>query len=219
MFFLKKSPIFEAGAALPLYIHIEEHMTNKKEMQLGDEELKEIGSYVQTHLSEWIEHTDFVKKDSETRESLFRLETELKSQRELHGQNMRLMEKRFDQVDKRFEEILHYMDKRFEQVDKRFEEILHYMDKRFEQVEKRFDQVDKRFEQVDKRFEQVEKRFDQVDKRFDQVDKRFESSDRRFASVEQRLISIEKSLRTFIYSSFSFTAAAAGVVIAVLKFT
>jgi hypothetical protein len=62
-----------------------------------------------------------------------------------------------------------------------------------------------------------------MDKRFEQVDKRFEDMfhymDRRFQSVEGRLIGIEKSLRTFIYSSFSFTAAAAGVIIAVLKLT
>lgn len=105
------------------------------------------------------------------------LETELKGQREILTQSLGFMEKRFEQVDKRFEELLHYMDKRFEQIDKRFEEMLHYMDKRFEQV------------------------------------------DRRFESVERRLINIEKSLRTFIYSSFSFTAAAAGVIIAVLKLT
>lgn len=114
---------------------------------------------------------------SETVESLYRLETELKGQREILTQSLGFMEKRFEQVDKRFEELLHYMDKRFEQIDKRFEEMLHYMDKRFEQV------------------------------------------DRRFESVERRLINIEKSLRTFIYSSFSFTAAAAGVIIAVLKLT
>jgi hypothetical protein len=41
--------------------------------------------------------------------------------------------------------------------------------------------------------------------------------EKRFESVEQRLIGIEKSLRTFIYSSFSFTAVAAGVIIAVLR--
>jgi hypothetical protein len=47
-------------------------------------------------------HTYFAKRDSETRESLMRLESELKSRRELFTENIRLMEKRFDQVEKRF---------------------------------------------------------------------------------------------------------------------
>jgi hypothetical protein len=65
-------------------------------MQLGEDELREIGNSVQTHLREWMERTYFVKRDTETRESLIRLEPELKSQRELLAENMRLMEKRFD---------------------------------------------------------------------------------------------------------------------------
>ncbi|MBE7412255.1 MAG: hypothetical protein L6Q54_14900 [Leptospiraceae bacterium] len=48
------------------------------------------------------------------------------------------------------------MNKRFEQMDKRFDDLIHQMDKRFEQVDKRFEQVDKRFDdlihQMDKRF-------------------------------------------------------------------
>jgi prefoldin subunit 5 len=72
---------------------------------------------------------------SETVESLYRLETELKGQREILTQSLGFMEKRFEQVDKRFEQV----------------------DRRFEQMEKRFEQVDKRFEQVDKRFEQIDK--------------------------------------------------------------
>jgi hypothetical protein len=107
-------------------------------------------------------------------------------------------ETRFEQVDKRFEELIAQMDKRFEQVDKRFEELIAQMDKRFEQVDKRFEQVDKRFEeliaQMDKRFEQVDKRFEQVDKRFEeliaQMDKRFEEliaqMDKRFEQVDKR---------------------------------
>jgi predicted nuclease with TOPRIM domain len=87
-------------------------------------------------------------------------------------------------------------------------------------MEKRFEQVDKRFEQVDKRFEEM---FHYMDKRFEEMlhfmDKRFEQVDKRFESVEKRLISIETSLRRFIYSSFSFSAAAAGLIIAVMKLT
>jgi len=67
---------------------------------------------------------------------------------------------------------LEEIDKRFEQVDKRIEDLRQDTNKRFaelrEDMNKRFEQVDKRFEQVDKRFEQVDKRFEQVDKRFEQ---------------------------------------------------
>jgi hypothetical protein len=67
-------------------------------------------------------------------------------------------------------DLIHEMDKRFEQVEKRFEAMQAQMDKRFEQVEKRFDamqaQMDKRFDamqaQMDKRFEHVDKRLDQI---------------------------------------------------------
>jgi DNA anti-recombination protein RmuC len=199
------------------------YMTRTKNMELHEKDLQAVGEYVRSHLGEWLKDTEAGKaaetlreRDVAVRESLARLENGLEGQQELLHRHM-------DQSDKRFEEILHYMDKRFEsvdkrfeQVDKRFEEILHYMDKRFESVDKRFEQVDKRFEEMlhlmDKRFEQVDKRFEQADKRFEQVDKRFES-------VEKRLINIETSLRRFIYSSFSFTAAAAGLIIAVMKFS
>ena len=93
--------------------------------------------------------TGFTQED---RERLVRLETTLKV----------FME----QVDKRFAELREDMNKRSEQVDKRFEQV----DKRFaelrEDMNKRFEQIDKRFEQVDKRFaelrEDMNKRFTQM---------------------------------------------------------
>ena len=165
-------------------------MTRTKNMELHEEDLQAVGEYVQAHLGEWLKDTE-AENNIAVRESLARLENGLRGQQELLHRHM-------DQSDKRFEEILHYMDKRFEQVDKRFEQV----DKRFEEM----------LHLMDKRFEQVDKRFESVDKRFEQVDKRFES-------VEKRLINIETSLRRFIYSSFSFTAAAAGLIIAVMKFS
>jgi len=65
------------------------------------------------------------------------------------------MDKRFEQVDKRFNAMQQDMDKRFEQIDQRFNAMQQDMDKRFEKVDKRFEQVDKRFEQVDKRLNDV----------------------------------------------------------------
>ncbi len=77
------------------------------------------------------------------------------------------MDKRFEKVDQRFEQMLAY-------TDNKFKEILEYTNKRFEQVDKRFEQVDKRFEQVDKRFEQIDKRLEQVDQRFERIDNKLE---------------------------------------------
>ena len=65
----------------------------------------------------------------------------------------------FKNVDKRFEDLIHYMDKRFDAVDKRFEDLIHHMDKRFEDLihhmDKRFDDSNKRFDDVNKRFSLV----------------------------------------------------------------
>ena len=98
-------------------------MTRTKNMELHEEDLQAVGEYVQAHLGEWLQKTETGKaaetlreRDVAVRESLARLETELKGQRELLHRHM-------DQTDKRFEEMLHYMDKRFEQVDKRFESV------------------------------------------------------------------------------------------------
>ena len=58
------------------------------------------------------------------------------------------------------------IDKRFEQVDKRFTELREDMNNRFEQVDNRFEQVDKRFTELR---EDMSKRFEQVDKRFQDI--------------------------------------------------
>lgn len=51
-------------------------------------------------------------------------------------------------------------------VDARFDQ----MDKRFEGVDARFDQMDKRFEKVDKRFDQMDLRMDKMDQRLDKLE-------------------------------------------------
>ncbi|MGH8549387.1 MAG: hypothetical protein ACRERU_12475 [Methylococcales bacterium] len=78
------------------------------------------------------------------------LDVELKSE----IQSLRVdMDGRFEQVDKRFEQMQAESAKRFEQVDKRFEQMQAESAKRFEQVDKRFEQVDKRFEQLTSRID------------------------------------------------------------------
>ena len=51
------------------------------------------------------------------------------------------MDKRFEQVDKRIDELRMDMNRRFEQVDKRMTELRMDMNKRFEDMNKRFDSM------------------------------------------------------------------------------
>ena len=51
---------------------------------------------------------------------MVRVEEELKAQRELMDERFGFMERRFEAVDKRFEDLMAYSDRRFKQVDKRF---------------------------------------------------------------------------------------------------
>ena len=96
-------------------------------LELGNEELKKIGDYVQGHLSEWIRGANVIEykthREIELIERMVRVEEELKNQREL-------MNLGFTTMNKRFEDIQAQMEKRFEQVDKRFEQV----DIRFKQM-------------------------------------------------------------------------------------
>jgi len=113
-----------------------------------------------------------------------------------------------DLVNKRFEELKEYSDKRFEDINKRFEdvnrrfeELMAYSEKRFEDMNRRFEAIDKRFEDVNKRFEDVNRRFEAVDKRFEDINKRFEDVNRRFEDlthyVDKRVGLVEKLLVGF----------------------
>jgi len=153
-----------------------------------EEELEQIGNYLAEKYpvlksgSELYRYSD-IKID--IHERIVRVEEELKHQRELIYEVLKMMEKRFEeaqaynekkfqQVDKRLDEMHFYNEKRFEQIDTRLEKMKEYNEKRFEQVDKRFEQVDRRFEEMrtdmNSRFEQV--RAD-MNSRFEQVDKRF----------------------------------------------
>lgn len=94
-------------------------------MPLTEEDLKQVGGYVQAHLFEWLPHNLL-----EMNEKLVRIDERLEKQQELMKQGFDAMEKRFVQIDKRFE-----------QVDKRFEELRSDMNARFEQVDKRFEDM------------------------------------------------------------------------------
>ena len=116
---------------------------------MTDQELETVASYVKDHLPDWLEHSSAMVPSDYLRlgERLVRVEEAIKNQNVL-------MEKRFEAVDKRFEDLIH-------QMDKRFEDLIHLMDKRFEAVDRRFEdlthQMGKRFEDMNTRFEHVSK--------------------------------------------------------------
>ncbi|MGB4438368.1 MAG: hypothetical protein WBJ13_03905 [Sedimentibacter sp.] len=95
--------------------------------------------------------------------------------------------KRFDLVDKKFEDVY----KRFDEVDKKFDVI----NKKFEEVDRRFDLVDKKFEEVDKRFDLVDKKFEEVDKRFDKQEHNF---DKKLDNLKAEFIEILADNNTLI---------------------
>ena len=113
-------------------------------MELTEDTLKTIGSYVKGNLAEWMrEVTAASMTDPQLLERMVRVEEAIERQ---HSEFV----SRFEQIDKRFEEQRQTFNARFEQVDKRFEEMRQDFNARFEQVDKRFEQVDKRFEDLSK---------------------------------------------------------------------
>ncbi|MBS3954780.1 MAG: hypothetical protein KGZ88_17650 [Methylomicrobium sp.] len=172
-------------------------------MALGQEDLIQIQELIDKTLATRPEVVNAnVRYELDIRERIVRVEEELKHQRELMLQG-------FENSNKRFEDVNRHFDEARADVNKRFEEMRADMNKRFEQVDKRFEQVDKHFEQVDKRFEQVDKRFEQVDKRFEQADKHFEQ-------IEKHLTIITQRMDRFMFWSLGLTVSA---VIAIVKLT
>ena len=84
-------------------------------MPFANEDYEAIGQYVRRNLGEWLQEQSLSKPphvyEIELRERMFRVEEELKNQRELMKQGFELMEKRFEQVDKRFEAITRRIDR------------------------------------------------------------------------------------------------------------
>ncbi|MDO8941204.1 MAG: hypothetical protein Q7U98_18780 [Methylicorpusculum sp.] len=130
-------------------------------MALGQEDLIQIQQLIDKTLASRPEAANAnVRYELDIRERIVRVEEELKHQRELMLQG-------FENSNKRFEEVNKHFDETRSDVNKRFEEMRADMNKRFEQVDRRFEQVDKRFEQMDKRFEQIEKHLTIITQRMD----------------------------------------------------
>ena len=137
-------------------------------MAISKEDLQYIEQHLEKRIKEnlgaWLADASLARPpqvyELELRERMIRVEEELKNQRDLIMRVIEQMDKRFEQVDKRFDLMKEDMNRRFEQVDKRLDLMKEDMDRRFEQVDRRFEQVDRRFEQIDRRFEELTMRID-----------------------------------------------------------
>ena len=83
------------------------------------------------------------------------------------------------------------VDRRFEQVDKRFDAAKADMEKRFDAAKA---DMDDRFEQVDKRFEQVDKRFEQIIASIDRLGDKLEHRDEKQRGFTLRMFTIAISI-------------------------
>ena len=62
----------------------------------------------------------------------------------------------FEQMDKRFDNLIQAINQRFEQVDQRFDDLNQSVSHRFEQIEKRFEAIEGRISGVEARISSVE---------------------------------------------------------------
>jgi DNA anti-recombination protein RmuC len=123
-------------------------------MALGQEDLIQIQQLIDKTLASRPEAVNAnVRYELDIRERIVRVEEELKHQRELMLQG-------FENSNKRFEEVNKHFDEARADVNKRFEEMRADMNKRFEQVDKRFEQADKHFEQIEKHLTIITQRMD-----------------------------------------------------------
>lgn len=110
-------------------------------MKLEQEQLEQIGSYVRTHIAEWLPaNAGRIDSDALARieVDIAHVKEEVKANRVILEKHIEFTDKRFESLqhtmDKRFEDLYHNMDKRFEQVDSRFESMQHNMDRRFDEL-------------------------------------------------------------------------------------
>ena len=137
----------------------------KETMEISQEALQTIGSYVKGNLADWIREISpslTVQLSPEVTERLVRIEDSIDKQQALMEQGFAQMEKRFEQVDKRFEELRIDTNARFDEtradMNARFEEFRLDTNARFEEARAdtnaRFDEtradMNARFDQLHK---------------------------------------------------------------------
>ena len=120
---------------------------------------------------------------------------------ELLNQRLGAVGNQFDNVDRRFEQLDKKFDQRIDHLDNKFEE-------RFEQLDNKLDQ---RIEQLDKKFDQrIDHLENKLDQRFEHIDKKF---DQRFCVLEERL----RFNKTLVVASLSAFASISSVIVTLLK--
>lgn len=85
------------------------------------EELRIIGEYVKKNISHWMQESNIIpfsnnRREIDLAERIVRVEETLKHQGVLLEKSIESMEKRFVQVDKRFEDMRYDMNQRFTQI-------------------------------------------------------------------------------------------------------
>ncbi|MDC9729254.1 MAG: hypothetical protein PSN04_07990 [Methyloprofundus sp.] len=116
-------------------------------MALAQEDIEQIQMLIKNSIAATPEVGNAnVRYELDIRERIYRVEEELKHQRELMLKGFEQSERRFEQVDKNFKQMAEEANRRFEQVDKRFEQMAEESNRRFEQVDKRFEKIDKQLE-------------------------------------------------------------------------
>lgn len=120
---------------------------------MTDKELERIGNYVQDHLPEWMDGERSPgsgprEARDESRERLIRLEEAISRQGDLIEKMLHQMDMRFEQTNRRIDDMNRLMAIRIEQVNRRIDELTLQMNIRFEQMEYRIERVDKRISRM-----------------------------------------------------------------------
>ena len=123
------------------------------------------------------------KPDTFTASQVGTLIEDLRSQFRIFGERMDTFESKLKCVATNQAHTLERITRLELKMNKRFNEV----DKRFGEVNDRFNEVDKRFGEVNDRFNEVDRRFNEVDKRFGEVNIRFDKLDSRVAHLETSL--------------------------------
>lgn len=67
-----------------------------------------------------------------------------------------------DHMEQKILDLLNSINERLDRFEQRFEQRFDEIDKRFEQMEKRFDEVDKRFAEVFERLDRIESKQEEI---------------------------------------------------------
>ena len=142
---------------------------------MTDQELERIGNYVQDHLPEWMDGERSPgggprEARDEARERLIRLEEAISRQGDLIEKMLHQMDMRFEQTNRRIDDMNRLMDMRIEQVNRRIDELAVQVNRRIDELTLQMNRrIDELTLQMNIRFEQMEDRIERVDKRISRM--------------------------------------------------